>query len=265
MATNDIKYTLNAQLVDNTVTKDNKDDKILSLVSAGTADKQRVISEIMALNPGLERETVEAVINLEQRVIQKLVLTGFRVNMGQYQAVAQFTGVIEGMAWNPEKNTVYVSMTQGADLREAIRQTGVNIIGEKGSSMFIAGGEDTATRATGFTATAGRNYTLTGEKLKVVGTDPSVGITLKSSSGIVTKITEDMIAVNDPKRLIFLIPPGLTDGTYTLTVTTQYSSGTLLKTPHSVVQTLTIGKAPAGGGETGGGGDDGDPGENPLG
>ncbi|MEL5894321.1 hypothetical protein AAE250_12590 [Bacteroides sp. GD17] len=47
MPTTDIKYTLNAQLADNTVTVDNKDDKIAVLVSAGTADKQRIISEIM--------------------------------------------------------------------------------------------------------------------------------------------------------------------------------------------------------------------------
>ena len=75
MATTDIKYTLNAQLADNTLTVDDKDDKILTLVSAGTADKQRLISEIMEINPGLERETVEAVINLEQRVLKKLLLT----------------------------------------------------------------------------------------------------------------------------------------------------------------------------------------------
>lgn len=41
MSTINIKYNLNAQLADNTVTTDNKEDKILSLVSAGTADKQR--------------------------------------------------------------------------------------------------------------------------------------------------------------------------------------------------------------------------------
>ena len=75
MATTDIKYTLNAQLADNTLTVDDKDDKILTLVSAGTADKQRLISEIMEINPGLERETVEAVINLEQRVLKKLLLS----------------------------------------------------------------------------------------------------------------------------------------------------------------------------------------------
>lgn len=263
MATNDIKYTLNAQLADNTVTVDDKNDRILALVSAGTADKQRIISEIMELNPGLERETVEAVINLEQRVVKKMTLNGYNVNMGLYHAVAQFTGVVENKAWNPAKNSVYVSFVQGADMREAIRQTGVNIIGEKGASMYVAGTQDTSTRATDASATAGRNFTLTGSMLKVVGTDPSVGITLTSASNVVTKIPEDMWAVNDPSKLIFLIPAGLANGTYTLTVTTQFggNSKTLLKTPKSVSKTIYVGKAPAGDG----GGTPGDENDNPLG
>ena len=266
MATNDIKYTLNAQLADNSVTVDDKNDRILALVSAGTADKQRVISEIMAINPGLEREVVEAVINLEQRVVKKMALSGYNVNMGLYHAVAQFTGVVLNKAWNPERNSVYVAFTQGADMREAIRATGVNIIGEKGSTMFVAGTQDTATRATNATATAGRNFTLTGSKLKIAGTDPAVGITLTSDSGVVTKVTEDLWAVNDPSKLVFIIPAELENGEYTLTVTTQYSTNgkTLLKTPRSVSQTIYLGEAPSGGGDsgnTGGGGLD----ENPLG
>lgn len=262
MATNDIKYTLNAQLADNTVTVDDKNDRILALVSAGTADKQRIISEIMELNPGLERETVEAVINLEQRVVKKMALNGYNVNMGLYHAVAQFTGVVENKAWNPDKNSVYVSFVQGADMREAIRQTGINIIGEKGASIYVAGTQDVATRATDASATAGRNFTLKGSMLKVVGTDPSVGITLTNASNVVTKIPEDMWAVNDPSKLIFLIPAGLANGEYTLTVTTQYggNSKTLLKTPKSVSQTIYVGKAP-----TGGGSGPGDENDNPLG
>ncbi len=263
MATTDIKYTLNGQLADNTVTKDDKNDKILVLVSAGSADKQRVISEIMAMNPGLERETVEAVINLEQRVVQKLVLTGYHVNMGLYQAVAQFTGVVENKAWNPEQNTVYTSFTQGATMREAIRQTGINIIGEKGSAMYVAGTQDVSTRATDATATAGRNFTLTGALLKIAGTDPTVGISLTSAATkAVTKVTPDMMAVNDPSKLIFLIPAGLANGEYTLSVTTQFGGNgkQLLKSPRTVTQTIYLGDAPNGGGS--GPGDEND---NPLG
>lgn len=266
MSNNQIKYVLNAQLMDNTVTADNKDDKILSLVSAGTADKQRIISEMMAVNPGLERETLEAVVNLEQRVMQKLLLTGYRVNNGLFQAVAQFTGVIEGMAYDPAKNSVYISFTQGKDLREAIKAVNVNIVGEKGSAMYVAGGTDTATRMDGFVATAGRNYSIKGSNIKVVGTDPSVGITLTDSKGTVTKVTADMIAVNNPKEVIFLIPAGLEDGEYTLTLTTQYSAGAkLLKEPRSIEKIIYLGKAPEGGDTGGGSGPDGDLDENPMG
>ncbi|MCD8184333.1 MAG: DUF4469 domain-containing protein [Bacteroides sp.] len=264
MPNNDIKHVLNAQLADNTVTVDDTDDKIFVLVSAGTADKQRVISEMMARNPGLERVTIEAVVNLEQEVTKDLLLMGYSVNNGLYQAVAQFKDLAKGMAFDPARNSVYVSFTQGKELREAINKTTVNVVGEKGSAMFVAGGTDTATRTEGFNATAGRNFTLTGKNIKMAGTDPAVGITLKDAKGTVTKITEDMWAVNDPKKLTFIIPAGLADGTYTLTVTTQYGGTSPLKTPRSVVKTLTLGKAPEGGSTGGSGGDD-DQEENPLG
>lgn len=263
MATNDIKYTLNAQLMDNNVTG-TKNDKILSLVTAGTADKQRIISEIMETNPGFEREIVEAVLNIEQRVMQKLLLTGFRVNNGLYSAVAQFTGVVEGMAWDSERNSVYISIIQGKELREAINATTVNIIGEKGATMYVASGQDTATRAAGFVAASGHNYTLNGAKIKLQGTDPSVGITLTSASGTVTPVALDTLAVNEPKRLIFRIPEGLADGEYTLTVTTQYNGGYLLKTPRSVEQSLILGEYEDDG-NGGGSGSGEDQNENPLG
>lgn len=259
MAQNDIKYTLKAQLTDNTVTQDVKDDKILSLVSSGTADKQRIISEIMALNPGLERETVEAVINLEQRVVQKLLLTGFRVNNGLYSAVAQFTGVVKEMVFDPTRNSVYVSFNQGSELREAIGQVKVDIIGRKDDVMYVAGG-GAATRvptdgSPDFVAIAGRNFTLRGANIKVAGNDPSVGITLTDADGEVTQIDDDMIGVNDPSKIMFIIPTGLADGTYKLTLTTQYggNSRTFLKKPRSVEQTIYIGEATSGGGEEPGG------------
>lgn len=250
MATNDIKYTFNTQLTDNTVTKDDKNDKILTLVSSGSADKQRIISEIVALNSGLERETIEAVINLEQRVVKKMILTGYHVNMGLYQAVAQCTGVVENKTWNPEKNSIYASFTQGTDMREAIRQTSINIIGEKGNAMYVAGTLDTSTRATNTSATAGRNFTVSGSMLRVVGDDPTVGITLTDSKGVVTQIPKDLWGTNDPSKLMFIIPASLTNGQYTLKITTQFggNSKTLLKVPKSVEQTIYIGEAPSDGG-----------------
>ena len=62
------------------------------MVSNGTADFDRVISEMMAVNPGLERETVEAVVKLEHRTIQRLTLNGMRVSNGLFSAVASPKG-----------------------------------------------------------------------------------------------------------------------------------------------------------------------------
>ena len=58
-----------------------------------------------------------------------------------------------------------------------------------------------------------------------------------------------MIASNKPSELMLLVPPGLADGEYTLTVTTQYSTGTTLKAPRSTSITLWVGGKSGGGGE----------------
>lgn len=45
---NEIKYQINGQLVDNTVTVDNKEDMILVPVSIDSADENRIIAELKA-------------------------------------------------------------------------------------------------------------------------------------------------------------------------------------------------------------------------
>ena len=260
---NEIKYQINGQLADNTVTVDNKEDMILVPVSIGNADENRIIAELKAEDSGLREETIRHVFDLQKRVIKRLLMTGMSVNTGLYYASVSFRGIIENSTWNPAKNSIVVNFNVGADLREAIKQTTVGIIGEKGSAMYIGGVADTSTRAQDASATAGRAFSLTGSKIKVAGPDEAVGITLTDSKNVVTKITEDLFVVNNPSKVTFIIPADLANGTYVLKLTTQFSgSGALLKTPRSVEKTIYIGTAPSGGGSQGGGGGlD----ENPLG
>lgn len=264
----EIKYQINGQLADNTVTTDNKEDMILVPVSIGNADEERIISEMKAEDSGLREETIRHVHDLEKRVVKRLLMSGYSVNAGLYYASTSFRGVIEDSAWDAAKNSIVVNFNMGTDLREAIKKTTVNIIGEKGAAMYIGGVTDASTRATDASATAGRAFTLKGSKLKVAGTDESVGITLTSESGTVTRITEDLMVKNNPSEVIFIIPADLANGTYQLKLTTQCSSNSkqLLKTPRSVEKTIYIGTAPAGGGGSqSGDGPDGNIEENPLG
>lgn len=151
-------------------------------------------------------------------------------------------------------------MTQGKALREAIADTTVDILGERPVKFYIGSSSDAATRATDFSATAGRPFTIYGKNILPAGTDASVGVTLTSlETNAVTRFTEGMIALAEPSRLILLIPEGLADGEYKLTVTTQYkgSSTEFLKAPRSTSQSIYIGGVPGGGGNEGGGGDEG--------
>lgn len=249
----EIKYQINGLLADNAVTVDNTEDMILVPVSNGSADEQRIIAEMKAEDSGLRTETILHVFNLQKRVIKRLLMSGVSVNTGLYYANVSFRGIIEQSAWNPAKNSIVVNFNVGADLREAIKNTTVSIIGEKGSVLYIAGMEDTSTHAMDATATAGRGFVVTGSQLKIAGEDASVGITLTNSEGVVTKVTPDMWIQNDPSRLSFIIPAGLADGSYELKLTTQYSRSRMLKAPRSISKTLRIGAASGG---EGGNGDD---------
>ena len=236
-----MKHTLKGWLVDNTLTVDDKEDKILMLDSAGSLTMADIIEEMKREDTGLRTETLEHALKLFNRVTADLLLSGFAVNTGLFHAVPQFRGTIVNGAWDPERNSIYVSFTQDKDLREAIAETSVDILGDKASGMYISGVKDAATQATDGTMTPGRNFTISGRLLKVAGEDPKVGITIRNEEAGETLLPADMLTVNNPSQLVILVPADLAPGEYTLTVTTQYTgSGTPLKTPRSVSRQVYV-------------------------
>lgn len=236
-----MKHTLKGWLVDNALTVDDKEDKILMLDSAGSLTMEDIIEEMKREDTGLRTETLEHALKLFNRVTADLLLSGFAVNTGLFHAVPQFRGTIVNGAWDPERNSIYVSFTQDKDLREAIAETSVDILGDKASGMYISGVKDAATQATDGTMTPGRNFTISGRLLKVAGEDPKVGITIRNEEAGETLLPADMLTVNNPSQLVILVPADLAPGEYTLTVTTQYTgSGTPLKTPRSVSRQVYV-------------------------
>ncbi|MDR3119465.1 MAG: DUF4469 domain-containing protein [Mediterranea sp.] len=254
-----MKKVLKGWLINNPLTTDNKDDKILMLESGGNLTLDDVVEQMIKEFTGIHEESIRHSVTLYHRVIADLVLRGYSVNTGLFRAVPQFRGTIEKGAWNPEKNSIYISFTQDKDLRDAITETSVHILGERGDAMYIADGEDTATHATDGTATAGYPYNLHGRLLKVEGSHESVGITLTNiSTRQAIKVDSKSIVLNKPSNVMVLLPSDLADGTYEMTITTQYSqSKKHLKTPRSTVKTIFVGQASkpgGGGGDTPGGG-----------
>lgn len=244
-----MQNTLKGWLADNTVTTDDKTDKILLLESAGNIGLEQIYKEMKEEDTGLKMETIVHIVTLFLRIVMRFVLNGYSVNTGLFRAVVQFVGTVKKGVWNPEENSIYVSFNQEKQLRESIAKTKVEILGTKANVMYILEVEDRKTGLKDGTATPGRNFFVRGSHLKVVGSDPAVGVTLTDSAGNVTKLVDDEVSINKPSELTLLLPADLKDETYTLTVCTQYSqSAQLLKEPRSVSTTIVVGN-PGGGGE----------------
>ena len=170
-----------------------------------------------------------------------MLASGWRINDELFDAMVQARGLTYNGEWDPLVNSLYVNFQQGKELREALKDVEVVVAGKRQKPFYISGCLDQATGRTDFVATAGRCFTLTGKNLKVMGTHPSVGITLMNKEGESIRIGEECMVVNWPSKLRFIIPEDMPEGEYELRVTTQSSSGThLLKVPRSVSHDIRI-------------------------
>lgn len=238
-----MKNKLQGWLAPNTLTED-PDDRILILKSAGTVNDERIYEEMRNEDTGLRKETMVHVVTLYERIVARFLMNGNNVNTGLFYAIPRFTGIIQEGRWNPLINDIYVDFTQNRVLREEIRNTQVEILGEKPSSVYFASAQDCSTEQTDGHLSPGRNFRLTGSYIRVDGDNENVGITLRNlSDDTVTKVEPDMFGTNNPSEVIFIAPTGLKDGEYELTLTTQYSGSTkrLLKTPRSISRTVYVG------------------------
>ena len=105
-----MKKVLKGWLIDNSVTTDNKTDKILLLASAGSLTLDDVLEEMYKQDTGLRPETMRHSVTLYHRIVMDLILNGYSVNTGLFRAVPQLKGVVEGGVWNKENNSIYVSL-----------------------------------------------------------------------------------------------------------------------------------------------------------
>ena len=216
---------LRGWLTDNSVTSD-PNDQILVLDPAGNVGLTEIYAEMRSEDTGLREETLVHVVTLFQRMVARFLMNGYNVNTGLFYAVPRFTGIVEKGLWNPLKNGIYVSFIQDKVLREEIAKTEVVIKGEKTGMMYVLETEDRSNGLTDGSMTPGRNFAIRGSYLRVLGNDPSVGITLRNTTtDSITKIESDMFGINDPSKIMFVVPADLANGSYELTITTQYMKG----------------------------------------
>ena len=115
--------------------------------------------------------------------------------------------------------------------------------------------KDVTTGKTDGTVTPGGILDVTGSKIRSVNADGTgLGLlTLVNTTDQSVAATITLLAINDPKRLMFNIPADLAKGSYQLTLETWFSTNS---TQLKQSRTLTYAIPLVVGGTSGGGGDD---------
>lgn len=227
--------TLEGWLVDNSITVDDKSDKILEVHAKESYTNKEIVDLMLKEVTGLKRETLEHAVELYNRITTESLLSGHPVNTGLFYASPGFKGLIEGGVWNPEKNSIVVNFQTGKTLREEITKTKVEILGEKADIMYVLEVEDKKTGLKDGTVSPGFGVIIRGRNLKISGSDEKVGVYLINDQSSEEKLPDYQIIHNKPSELTIQIPTGLLPGTYTLRITTQYNkSAAGLKEPRSL-------------------------------
>lgn len=279
MAQNQFSMDLNLKAYPNVLTPDVDDDYTVKVDTQSTPLNLDDIARATAQRLGEETAKVRATLQVGMEVIAQAVASGFCVSTPLCYAQPMATGVVmEHELSQPvdrEKVRVYASFRQGTAITEALAQAKLQLFLQPAATgPYIAGmtsafyseqtGSNGAVTRVPLPMEAGDMAVITGNGLKVVGTDPSVGVTLTSADDPQKSffIPASKISPNTPKKLQFVLPAGVTEGAWTVKVTTQYSGSQFFtKEPRSFTlpRPVYVGLAPE---EPGTGSDGGSSGGN---
>lgn len=227
---------LNAWLRPNQLTED-KSDYVAVPQTLGSLTISDLVKELQKEGMEIRPETAIDIITRFNRKTAERVVQGYTINTGLVYMRPVIKGNFYSRAWDPKVNSVYVAMSQGNELRKAIAETNVEILGEQREPIAIYTVTDSTTGATDGTLTKGRNAEIRGSFLKIVGDNEANGVVFRDiDTREETKLLPADIVLNEPSRLLILVPDSLAAGEYELVVTTQFSSGNVtLKQPRTVV------------------------------
>jgi hypothetical protein len=228
------KNSVIVELYDNPLTE-RKDDRIGRVVTNKSYDEDDLIAEVAARRSDISPSTMKATIALLSQIAMEKIANGASVSLGlgYYSLGVNGTFIGDNAKWDNALHALSVRVTPNAALREAVRACTVDVRGMAVAGVVINTVTDIVSGEVNSRLTPGGAVNLTGTKIKVDGDNPAVGLTLTNQeTNEVTTIAKNLLAVNDPSRITFVIPATLAKGDYKLGIATQYApSGVSLKEP----------------------------------
>lgn len=221
----------------NLLTKDVENDYMAEVSTMkNTLRNEDLARRIVDAGSEYSYDTLLSIMNQQDRTIREVLQEGYSVLTQTCQFTPRVTGSWIGSKalFDPAKHKVTLDIIPSSEMREALSHVGVEVLEVKDSSAGIGLVTDTATGLTNGTITVGDDILIAGDKIRVIGDDPGIGVFFVNEEGTSVPVTR-RFTQNDPKSVLARVPADLPKGTYTLRVVTQYSNtSTLLKEPRTI-------------------------------
>lgn len=231
-----LKYSLTRNLL-----TDSADDYTAKAQSLGSYDKEAIITNMLWRGSLLTRTDIVAVLNGFEESIANIIHDGGTVNTPLFNTSFSILGKFEGGVDNfdHKRHKVNVNLNKGILIRNAEAKVIPEKTGTIVNRLQILEVVDIVSGKMNKQLTPGGVLQVWGNNIKIAGDHPDCGVYFVHESGDTLKT--QVIAQNKPKSLIVLIPM-LSAGNYTLKVVTQFTRGTLLKSPraYSFSKTLLV-------------------------
>jgi hypothetical protein len=236
-----------AWLRPNLLTKDVDNDYIAEVSTVGNTLRNEQISKLIVKERSeLRYDTILSILNERDAVVRDALLNGSSVQDGNIHIAPRIIGNWIGSdpIFDPHRNRIVLSSTTTAEMRKALEDVGVEVLGKKSDGGAIIGlVTDVSTGNKDGVISVGGDVIITGTKIKVDPIDeeePELGVFFVDIYG--TEIPLDSaMAENTPKKIVCRLPYQVTDGTYTLKIVTRFSSSAiLLKAPRTITYDLPL-------------------------
>ncbi len=219
------KHVWEVYLRPNTLTKDNDRDCIAEVHSHAPRQRNEDIAALLTEERSEFRpETILNILNMRDKAVVGLIQEGLSFMDGVAQISPRVSGVweTENAQYDEKVHKRTVDMVPSAELRNALDDISVKVLGAKEESAKIAAVTDTATGLKDGTLTIGDDIIIEGEKIKVNEADAAQGVFFKAANGTECK-TERRLSVNKPSQLMARVPQTVPEGKVTVIVRTKYS------------------------------------------
>ena len=225
------KFLWKVWLKINLLTKEVDNDYIAEVSTIGNTKRNEDIAEtIIEEGSEIKYDTLLNILNQSDRIKRRMLQSGNSVQDGVSFISPRVSGSWLGSSANfdPKVQKITLDMYPCAEMRDALTQVGVEVLGVKNSGAFIGLVTNTLDGTTSGYVSINEDIMIEGDKLKIMPEDDfNLGVFFVNANGEEFRV-ERRLTQNDPKKILACVPDYINPDEYTLRIKTRYSNGTTL-------------------------------------